>query len=383
MSESDKPTVLAPQASGAKKTTVIIIGGLSTSTTSGIGGIRYACQSLLKSPLSESVDWLPIDSTVSLGTGPLKRLAAALSRILRILYLLISHPRVDAVLIFGNYNLTSFWEKGTEILLSKAFRKRTVLSLRTQIRRYRYDSWFTPFRRWVLRNCDHIICQSQNASQNLVELTGCAPERITVIMNWLDIERYSSSATSPASIIDNPSPVTFVFVGHLDANKAPDVLLQAAKILAERNVSFRLVLCGDGPLYTRLQQDILSFALSSQVELRGWVVGDDLVQTLWNADVFVLPTNSEGMPNALLEAMAAGLPVISTSVSSIPEIVINGENGFLVEPGNPLKLADVMEQMIEAPELRKHMRQNNLVAVRKNHSIDTAWRAVADILLLQ
>lgn len=364
----------------SNKKTVLLVGALEKKTSNGIGGVRYACQSLLESPLSKQVNWLLLDTTVPITAGLLKRGVLAFSRIVRLLYYLIFFPGVNTVLIFGNYDLTSFSEKGVMVLISKAFRKRTVLSLRTEIRKYQYDRWFTLFRQWVFTNCDRIICQSSIAAKKLVELTRCAPVKVTIIMNWINDGNYAPSTKVSLSHSSDTHEITFIFVGHLTANKAPDVLLNAAKILKERGLPFRLVFCGQGPLYEKLQKDVFVLQLTTEVELRGWVVDDALINALWDADVFVLPTHSEGMPNALLEAMAAGLPVITTPVSSIPEIVTENENGLFVQPSDPIGLADAMEKMISSPQLREKMRKNNTVRIKEKHTVDNVWPLIADML---
>jgi glycosyltransferase involved in cell wall biosynthesis len=198
-------------------------------------------------------------------------------------------------------------------------------------------------------------------------------------MNWIDYHKYTphNRFSTPN---DEVASVTFIFVGHLTTNKGPDVLLRASKILKQNGIRFRVVICGQGPLYHDLEQDIQTFDLASEVELRGWITGELLISALWDAQVFVLPTHSEGMPNALLEAMAAGLPVISTRVSSIPEIVDVGVNGLLVQPGNAEELANAMQQMASSAKTRKIMGSNNLTYVRERHSIENAWQVVADLL---
>jgi len=317
---------------------------------------------------------------VTVGTPLLRRAWMAINRVLNLIFLLIIKRHIKTVFVFGGYDLTSFAEKGLMIILSKLFGKRTVFSVRTEIRPYSYDRWFVTFRRWVVKHCDVIICQSQIAAASLSAQTGCAPEKICVLMNWVFADRY----VKPAPTLDDPDDeahvFTYIFVGHLTENKAPDVLIESAKLLRSRGINFRLVLCGNGPLYEQLQEAILKAQMLSVVELRGWVVGDELLKAMWNADVFVLPTYSEGMPNALLEAMAAGMPVISTPVSAIPEIVTEGENGLLVPPGNAVALADAMEKLFRQPELRQMMSQHNFERIRLNHTIDGVWRRIADLL---
>lgn len=364
----------------SRKKTVILVGAIAESTKNGIGGVRYACRSLLDSPLSHEMNWITLDSTVPIGSSLSKRALLAFTRVLRILHSLVVYPDIDSVLIFGNYDFTSFLEKGFLIILSKAFEKRTLLSLRTEIRKCKYDWLFTPFRNWVFRNCDQVLCQSSVAAKSLTNLTSCTTTKITVIMNWINAISYLPPKKAVTADEATISEFTFIFVGHLTMNKAPDVLLSAARILKERGLSFKVVICGHGPLFDELAQDIVKYQLSTAVQLCGWVIGEALLDMLWNADVFVLPSHSEGMPNALLEAMAAGLPVITTPVSSIPEIVTEFENGLFVQPGDIVSLTNAMEKMIVSSQLREDMSKNNIARVLRNHTVDSAWPIIAKLL---
>ena len=103
------------------------------------------------------------------------------------------------------------------------------------------------------------------------------------------------------------------------------------------------------------------------VRLLGPVSGQEKIDTFMKSDMFILPTYAENMPNTILEAMAAGLPVISTAVGAIPELIHQGENGFLIEPGDYQDLANRIEMLMENRELRTMMGAKSLEKVKKKY----------------
>ena len=149
------------------------------------------------------------------------------------------------------------------------------------------------------------------------------------------------------------SPVTrFVTVARLVPQKGVDVLVDACYLLARRGVSYELRVVGDGPELEGLMARVAAGALTERVRFLGQ---SSVVEShLAAADVFVLPSRYEGLPFTILEAMCAGLPIVSTRVSGIPEAV--GEHaGRLVPPDDPEALADAMEWMCRHPEQHEAM----------------------------
>ena len=133
-------------------------------------------------------------------------------------------------------------------------------------------------------------------------------------------------------------------------------LVEACALLKERGVPLHCVLVGEGPERRALARQISAAGLSREVELLGSRPQDQVLQLLDRSDVMVLPSvvtaagMMDGIPVALMEAMAAGVPVVSTALSGIPEIVVDGETGYLVEPGDAVALAGAMEKILREPE---------------------------------
>jgi colanic acid/amylovoran biosynthesis glycosyltransferase len=148
---------------------------------------------------------------------------------------------------------------------------------------------------------------------------------------------------------------TFVCVGRLCEQKGQLLLVDAARRLVDRGVSFRICLAGDGELRPAIEKLLRQYKLTETIRITGWISSDDVRRELLNATAFVLPSFAEGLPVAIMEAMALGRPVISTYVAGIPELVISGQNGWLIQAGDVDALAGAMADclMRDKEDLRK------------------------------
>jgi len=144
-----------------------------------------------------------------------------------------------------------------------------------------------------------------------------------------------------------------LFVGRLHHQKGPDVLLDAAKLLYPQRQRLHFVFVGDGPLADRLQRQAKAANLAQTVHFLGR--RDDLPYLMADANLLVLPSRWEGMPNVVLEAMAAGKPVVGSSAGGAPEVVIGGETGLLVPPDDPQALADAVRRILDDRNLAETM----------------------------
>ena len=166
-----------------------------------------------------------------------------------------------------------------------------------------------------------------------------------------------------------PALPTFACVASLRPYKGHRVLVEAAALLRERGVPLRVVLVGDGELRRDLEARIARAKLEHVVELRGALPHEQIPAVLAGATAMVLPSvterdgQMEGIPVALMEAMAAGVPVVSTRLSGIPELVADGESGLLVPEGDPGALAAAMERIARDPPLAARLAEGARRAV--------------------
>lgn len=166
----------------------------------------------------------------------------------------------------------------------------------------------------------------------------------------VDIIPYGAAVdgVTPKETYAHSGDVRLLFVGRLEKQKGLDVLLAAlAKVSSA--LKWRLTLAGDGPDWPVVAALAGRYALIDRIELLGWQGWNTLPPLYRQADVFVMPSRENGMPAALLEAMAAGLPVVSTSVTGAGEAVQDGKTGLLVPPGDSDALADALTRAMVDP----------------------------------
>jgi colanic acid/amylovoran biosynthesis glycosyltransferase len=167
-------------------------------------------------------------------------------------------------------------------------------------------------------------------------------------------------------------------VGRLCEQKGQLLLLQACRNLKEKGLEFELVLAGDGEMRPEIERMISAYGLSGIVKITGWISSQQVREEILASLVLVLPSFAEGLPVVIMEAMALRRPVISTYVAGIPELVIHGQNGWLVPAGSVEALANVIEEMLATPAQQlKDMGDAGYASVRQGHDIDTEANKLA------
>jgi glycosyltransferase involved in cell wall biosynthesis len=213
------------------------------------------------------------------------------------------------------------------------------------------ESWrvrlYERIDRWHLRKMDRVVCVSE-AQAERVRRCGVPPDRVRVIRNAIDPDRFSTLTTRYRSRLERyfrPARTLLVgAAGRLSPEKGFDVLVSAAARVVQRQPSAGFVLFGEGACRESLQQQIKAAGLSSAFVLGGF--RPDLDRFLPHFDLFVLPSHTEGLPNVVLEACAAGVPVVATAVGGTPEVIEDGVTGHLVPAGNPEMLAYRIETLL-------------------------------------
>ena len=187
---------------------------------------------------------------------------------------------------------------------------------------------------------------------------------------------------------DFPSnPPMIIAVGRLIAKKGFADLIQACVLLMERRRSFRCEIIGDGPLENELRGQIHQLGLQDRVALPGAKSQHEIRKHLAAANVFVLPSvidpdgGMDNLPTVIMEAMATGLPVVSTAIGGIPEMVIHNETGFLVKPRNATELAGAIDRMIVDLAMAKRFGQAGYARAQKLFSIEKNVRELRELVL--
>ncbi|HLW63833.1 MAG TPA: glycosyltransferase, partial [Gemmataceae bacterium] len=210
--------------------------------------------------------------------------------------------------------------------------------------------------RFHLRFMDHVVAVSQGQAEK-VRRAGVPLNRLTVIRNATHSTIAASSNVDGQALLRDLFPAPFrhivVSAGRLSPEKGFADLIDAAKHVGSTHADVAFAIFGEGCLRSELQQKINEIGLRERFILPGF--HDDLDRLLRWADVFVLPSYTEGLPNVVLEASAAAVPVVATAVGGTPEVVRDGETGFLVSPHNPEMLGERISALLADEGLRRRM----------------------------
>jgi colanic acid/amylovoran biosynthesis glycosyltransferase len=209
-----------------------------------------------------------------------------------------------------------------------------------------------------VENADVVVCISDFCRSQLMALV--APEhweKLVVVHCGVDTERFRTVERPPRV------PQRILTVGRLVPEKAQSLLLDAVARLVELGHDVVATIVGDGPDHDRLVVLRDELRLTKRVTFSGAVGQDDLVGMFEDADLFVLPSFDEGVPVVLMEAMACGLPVITTRIAGIPELVADDVSGVLVPPGRVDLLVDAISRLLEDPARRARIGRQARVAV--------------------
>lgn len=360
----------------------MFVGGFAPPPDGTVGGQLFACNSLLASPLAQLVKWQLIDSSQNSNPAPsLWRRCLMAAR--RLTKFTIGVFRCDSALIFTSFEPFSLLEKGLMCFIARAVGCNVVLSIRSHPVPYRRFSLFlTIYARVTCACSSKIICQSFLALIDLRRNFQVSEDKAIVIENWIDSDTFSP-ADHPKSDFTHriaTSEVKLLFVGGLQPLKGVGVLIESIAAVRRSGSSIRLEIVGRGPEEARLTSQVKELGLEDAVTFSGWVPNDLVPEKMRSSDVFVLPSFQEGMPNAVLQAMACGLPIVATAISSIPALVEDGVNGFLVPPGDMDALAAAVSRLALDRPLRERMGVENRRKVLEEHTISLVWPRVAAVL---
>lgn len=221
-----------------------------------------------------------------------------------------------------------------------------------------------------LAYADKIISISEYNKKYLLERFNLPPEKIEVIYLGAKPERYKS-------LKKKGSVNHIITISRLVEKKGLLTLIEAFSLLDEWKIDFHSTIIGEGPLKSELSTSIKKHGLSQKVSLIGSVIDEKVDPLLASASIFVLPCikakdgDMDGIPVVLMEAMSSGLPVVSTNISGIPELVEDGVAGYLVPPNNPTELAKAIKRLLDNPPLRTKMGEKGAEKIVHEFNVKT------------
>ncbi len=225
---------------------------------------------------------------------------------------------------------------------------------------YSSDRWHRRAAYRLVARRTKMIAVSDDIKNFLATTVGVSWRYITTIANGIHIERYAATDAARARLraelgLSMHQPVVGS-IGRLEPVKGHAYLLEAARSVCERHPDAVFVLAGQGQLRESLARQANALGLDRNVRFLGY--RDDVATVLAALDIFALPSLSEGLPLSLLEAMAAGKPIVASDVGGIPEVIRDGESGLLARPAAPTELADRILTLIEDPSRARGLADN-------------------------
>ena len=266
----------------------------------------------------------------------------------------------------------SFFEKSLMLFCCRVFGARTVIHIHSG----RFPQFYEKTRlkglvRFCLEHADAVFMVTAESRRFLQRACRTPVYQVPNPVHpcFFEIESRQHACTD------------ILYAGYIEREKGIYELLGAVELLRSRGYDGRVVLAGGeksaGSL-SRVRRYLAETGLEG-VELTGELTPGAIAELCRLSGIFVLPSYGEGQPIALLEAMAAGLPVVATNVGGIPEVVIEGENGLLVPPRSPEKLADSILRLLENPELRSQMGDKNRRKMLETHHADRVGEMVVEL----
>jgi glycosyltransferase involved in cell wall biosynthesis len=211
--------------------------------------------------------------------------------------------------------------------------------------------------RWVFGHAERIIANSETVRDFTAGYYGAPPSRIRVVRNGVDLEAYREAAgsreTVRAALGIARDALLVGTLGRLSREKNLELFVDLAAALSREIPGSRFVIAGEGPHRAAVERAVKAASLEGALRLAG--AREDVPDFLSALDLFVLTSDTEGLPNAIMEAMAAGLPVVATDVGGVREVVTEGETGHLVPRGRLVPLLGAARSLLGDDALRRRM----------------------------
>jgi len=241
----------------------------------------------------------------------------------------------------------------------------------------RFNRLLRSYEKKLMKRSDALIAVSNYTVGELTELYGIEEEKIHVIYNGVDINKFKprpDRAELRREFGLEEEKKVVLFVGRLYHRKGLEILLRSIPPVIQEFGDVKFAISGTG--FKKKEQSLRNLAKELKIEdyvtFLGYVPDEKLPDLYAASDIFVLPAIYENFPFAILEAQATGLPVISTKVGGIPEFLTDNENGFLIDPGDPAQLTQRMLTLLQDPKLAKEMGRRGRILIEEKFS----WRLI-------
>lgn len=225
-----------------------------------------------------------------------------------------------------------------------------------------------------LKRADAIVVLAKQFKENLLDL-GINPDKIFISSTMVEFSKYFHEYKKFTR------PYKILMCGYLKKEKGPYELLEAASKIIKKFPDTKFVFVGKGEELTRLKQKTKKMKLENNVEFTGYKSGDEKINIFREAHIFAFPSYSEGFPTVILEAMAAGAALVSTSVGGLDDALKDGKNGLIIKsmPPQPEEIAEKIIQLFKNPKLMKKMSKNNVLEAKEKYDVKILSKEIGKI----
>lgn len=244
------------------------------------------------------------------------------------------------------------------------------------------------FKSWLLKKIGRFIMKKANlvrvishAIFNQIREQGIPENKIRLVSLRVDLNQFDPLSILRIDSSGDKMWINIGYIGRLVDGKGLEDLLEAIAILKSQNLKFNCLIFGSGPLKEKLKKMAEDLGIAEKIEWRGFVPYTKVPEALAQIDIFVYPSWHEGFGRSIMEALAMEKTVVATRVGGIPDLIKDGENGFLIEPHNPSAIAEKIKELLENKELRLKFGEAGRKWVSKNFEWNDGIKKFANLFL--
>ncbi|MBN1155739.1 glycosyltransferase family 4 protein [candidate division KSB1 bacterium] len=336
------------------------------------GGVANHIRALLTSQLREQYDLDYFRVGSSKQGGVLNVIITSLFTPIRYL-LKVCFQRPAVVHLNPSFDYKSLMREFSLVLISRMFRLPIVTQLHGgDLERVKQHGTIPIYLRCLLKWSSRLIVLTKIQREPLLEYVDV--HKIAVIPNMIDVTQFDRTRS------ERQDEFHLLFLSRMEAEKGILDIYEAIPLILEKYPNLRISFAGEGKDMGKLKLLCSKKPFCDAVNFRGYIRDDEKIDFLMSGDIFILPSHhKEGMPYSILEAMAAGLPIITTSCGAIPEIIDDGENGFLIPPGRPDLIADRVERLLSNLHLRSRISVNNKAKAKSQFDSRSVTRKFSEV----
>ena len=362
------------------KSKLLIVGAFPAESKAIYGGIAKSCQILLKSSIANRFDIDTLDSS-QISNPPPKffiRSVMAVRRLFILMYRLIFN-RIDVVLIFSSDGASAI-EKGVMVWMCHLFKRPVLIFPRAGnlISQTSKSPLMLKLIRFLYGRSTVFLCQGIKWKGYAINQLGLDKSKVKVVNNWTATEKQIEIGKNRKFELNNTPKL--IFVGWLEKYKGVFELLHACNNLHNKGIEFHLTFVGSGNAEKAAKYFVKEHNLEKCIIFFGWANSQAVDSILEKSDIFALPSWAEGFPNAMIEAMAAGLATVVTSVGVILDHVKDGEHAIIVPPRDAAALESALTKIILHADMRKSIAYSGHQLAKDCFSVEENTKRLGDII---